>query len=767
MSRLVRQSVHTPPLCERCQILQLDDRAQGGEISADSSYVTFGEPGWQSRKKLLFDYNFEDEYPLLPGLSDSANRGCAFCALLKEAILEVERLKNPSDSKIVFYKACYHLVDSDSWKEPKNLDSLSIIFKLHSSEGKEQSHALRFDIQAETNDPCARWLNIRRRPLASHPLSEHGIQRINELVKQSLQHFPYTHSYLPTRLIDVGSQHEVPRLIISNKHPPLLDSKADPESKRYIALSYCWGPLEEAKLQLKTERKSLDERLQGIPPDTLPQTLLDAVLVCRALGVRYVWIDSLCIIQGDIQDWERESGKMANVYRNAFLTICAVQGQSCLSGFLGRELPPQALIPFKSTLDPSITGRFAVFSAPTSYIKKFDTDSGWSTSDWISSLAESAGITRHRHPKADPEEKRFEFASPAVTSPFENDLDEAPWMKRAWTFQEAVLSPRMIIFGTWMVHLSHGRNLDSEDGTSDTHFKWGNSWATIKLRDQPAQHAKESWVPSHGDWYQSVARYSARLLSYQNDRLPAISALASTMSESLGGEFLAGLWTRDLHRGLLWAHFGVTTPEKYLAEASEYIAPSWSWACQPNMVGWVWGIDTLNYNQEFEYLGNDFVVTSEDPFGRVNPGKLILSAQIRKLPSVDIHRDSAFLGFIFPYVLTSNGEYIAHLLFDWRHSSSSAPKDPETGEEREDGPIDRLSMVFISSRSLNTAEWRGTKLSNPQIMLGLLLLPTTPTGRETEADVEYRRVGIWYSETKELGGRQYWDDVEFSRVVIV
>ncbi|KDQ28962.1 hypothetical protein PLEOSDRAFT_1102999 [Pleurotus ostreatus PC15] len=765
MSKFTGQSIDIPPLCERCRILQLDDRAQGGKITAES-YVTFGEPGWGSRNKLLFDYNFEDEYPLLPGLSDSANRGCAFCGLLKEGILEVERLKNPSDPKIVFYKACYHLVESRmASRESKLLDSLSIIFKLHSSEGKEESHALRFDIQAEAGDPCTRWLNIQRRPLASDPLSESGIQRMKELIKQSLDHFPYTHTYLPTRLIDVGSQHEVPRLIVSSKHPPLLDSNANPEIKRYIALSYCWGPLEEAKLQLKTERNSLDERMQGIELATLPQTLLDAVLVCRALGVRYVWIDSLCIIQGDVQDWERESGKMASVYRNAFLTICAVQGQSCLSGFLNRKLPRQVLIPFKSTLNPSITGKFTVFSAPTSYIQRFDTDSGWSTSDWISSLAESAGITSH--PEADPEEKQYEFTKPAVQSPFDNDLSDSAWMERAWTFQEAVLSPRMIIFGAWMVHLSHGRHVDSEDGTSDTHAEWGKSWATIQLRGQPAQYAKESWVPSHGDWYLSVSRYSSRLLSYPTDKLPAISALASTMSESLGGEFLAGLWTRDLHRGLLWAHFGVTTPEKYLAEVSQYIAPTWSWACQPNMVGWVWGIDTLNYNQEFEYLGNNFVVNPEGPFGRVNPGKLVLSAQIRKLPSVEIHRASEFLGFIFPYVLTSNGEYIAHLLFDWRHSSSLAPKDPETGEEREDGPIDRLSMVFISSRSLNTAEWRSRKLSNPQIMLGLLLLPTTPIRKETGTDVEYRRVGIWYSETKERGGRQFWDDVGFSRVVIV
>ncbi|KAF9491024.1 hypothetical protein BDN71DRAFT_110539 [Pleurotus eryngii] len=169
---------------------------------------------------------------------------------------------------------------------------LSVIFKLYSSEGREESHALCFDIQAEAGDPCARWLNIQRRPLASDPPSGSGIQRMKEYIKQSLDLFPYMHTYLPKRLIDVGSQHEVSRLIVSSKHPPLLDSNAETESKRYIALNYCWGPLEEAKPRLKTERNSFYERMQGIELATLPQTLLDAVLVCRALGVRYVWIDS-------------------------------------------------------------------------------------------------------------------------------------------------------------------------------------------------------------------------------------------------------------------------------------------------------------------------------------------------------------------------------------------------------------------------------------------------------------------------------------------
>lgn len=60
-----------------------------------------------------------------------------------------------------------------------------------------------------------------------------------------------------------------------------------------------------------------------IPWDKLPSTFQDAITVTRRLGIAYIWIDSLCIVQDDAQDWEREAAKMALIFESAYLTIAA------------------------------------------------------------------------------------------------------------------------------------------------------------------------------------------------------------------------------------------------------------------------------------------------------------------------------------------------------------------------------------------------------------------------------------------------------------
>ncbi|KAL0946021.1 hypothetical protein HGRIS_012298 [Hohenbuehelia grisea] len=205
------------------------------------------------------------------------------------------------------------------------------------------------------------------------------------------------------------------------------------------------GPPEDAKLQLTTTQATLGDLLNGIKLENVPQTLRDAILVCRGLGIRYLWADSLCIIQGDLSDWERESGKMANVYQRSFLTICAIQGQSCLSGFLRRDPLKQVRIPFASKISPSIRGNFSLFPAPTPIHERLCTEWGFDMDDLLSDMAE---IPRQElSSEREREEKKLDFAS-SEYEPFDEDIDHSAWDSRAWTFQEAVLSPRMLVFGT-------------------------------------------------------------------------------------------------------------------------------------------------------------------------------------------------------------------------------------------------------------------------------------------------------------------------------
>jgi hypothetical protein len=113
---------------------------------------------------------------------------------------------------------------------------------------------------------------------------------------------------LPTRVIDVGSETQLPRLYISHG-----------ESGRFAALSHCWG---KAK-PLRLTKESLARLQQAIPTEEFPPLFHDAVILARRLKIPYLWVDSLCIIQDDHEDWERESVKMASVYSNAWVVFAA------------------------------------------------------------------------------------------------------------------------------------------------------------------------------------------------------------------------------------------------------------------------------------------------------------------------------------------------------------------------------------------------------------------------------------------------------------
>jgi hypothetical protein len=96
-------------------------------------------------------------------------------------------------------------------------------------------------------------------------------------------------SFLPTRLIDLEVL-ERPKLIVSAESQVL--------DRRYIPLSHQWGrPGAVEKEAMTTLRKSLDERTKGFDIGTLPSRYQSAMILCHFMGIRYVWIDSLCIVQ--------------------------------------------------------------------------------------------------------------------------------------------------------------------------------------------------------------------------------------------------------------------------------------------------------------------------------------------------------------------------------------------------------------------------------------------------------------------------------------
>lgn len=134
---------------------------------------------------------------------------------------------------------------------------------------------------------------------------------------------------LPTRVIDVGSPDQLVRLV-----------HGEGQAGQWIALSHTWGGV----VSFTTTKGTLAAHAEEIAMGELPATFRDAVLITRALGVRYLWIDSVCIIQDDPDDWRREAACMAHVFKNALLAISATTAANSHDGILrlrreaGREV---------------------------------------------------------------------------------------------------------------------------------------------------------------------------------------------------------------------------------------------------------------------------------------------------------------------------------------------------------------------------------------------------------------------------------------------
>lgn len=146
---------------------------------------------------------------------------------------------------------------------------------------------------------------------------------------------------LPTRLIDmitlpscgdlggVSGDEASWRKLFQGSRCRLIEN-VPARTGNYVTLSYCWG----TALPYTTTSKNLQQHLAGLYFVQLPKTLQDAIMVARYLGFRYIWIDCICIVQDDEQDWAREAARMADIYSKSALCIAASRASNCDEGFL-------------------------------------------------------------------------------------------------------------------------------------------------------------------------------------------------------------------------------------------------------------------------------------------------------------------------------------------------------------------------------------------------------------------------------------------------
>ena len=365
--------------------------------------------------------------------------------------------------------------------------------------------------------------------------------------------------FMPTRVVDVGSaENQEPRLVLT-ADPKLTDHHLNTTARRYLALSHCWGLT--MPPTATTTSSTITERLQAIPVAGLSRTFADFISIARRMHIQYVWIDSLCIIQDSKEDWEKEAAQMASVYSNAYCTIAA---SSSANGNGGCRVDPDSepygpvTLPFNETdkNGNSTIQRVRVFSL---------------------------------------------FGKP-ITSILQQD----PLSSRGWTFQERELSNRILHYSKDSIRWEcRALKASLQFPWQDTNAFNGNlrtfDIGQIGSRKPNQQLNDKQKEKDQEAWFEAVQRYTGRALTKQPDVLPAFSGIARAVRSGTRDRYLAGLWYSNIIHCLCWAsawHPAGKNPIFYLerpepiahTRSSEYLAPSWSWACIRGQVRYEWWI---------------------------------------------------------------------------------------------------------------------------------------------------------------------------------
>jgi hypothetical protein len=261
---------------------------------------------------------------------------------------------------------------------------------------------------------------------------------------------------LPTRVIDVGegAYSDYIRLYCSKK-----DEQGD-----YVALSHCWGEFTDTQRAVFcTFKENINDRVRRIETSKLPKTFRDAVRVTRELGQRYLWIDSLCIIQNDPEDWRREANTMEMVYSKAYFTIAATSAHNSIQGFLDpkprrqREFvkiekppPPPSPKPLALSREEKMRALYdeLIVSQRPRY-KTFTT-----TGDGI--------LTEVNADFAPPEVEQFPLYICEHIDDFTKDVEESVLNSRGWVFQERALSRRILHFSAAQTYWECGVGVHCE-----------------------------------------------------------------------------------------------------------------------------------------------------------------------------------------------------------------------------------------------------------------------------------------------------------------
>lgn len=379
--------------------------------------------------------------------------------------------------------------------------------------------------------------------------SEECLQLVEKWIRDCLSTHsdcdrPANRGTLPKRVVDVGS-------VDGRTKPKVYETNG--ESGQYAALSHCWGSIR----PIETTRDTLAVLKHEIRWAELPNTFKDAITLTRRLGLKYLWIDSLCIVQDDARDWELESAKMASIFKGAYLTIAATAAADSSFGCFPRGKDYELL-------DESYGICLPVF------VREKRSD------DCFLPLRVNRGML------VPPDMKLNEFL----------DHGLHPLQKRAWCFQELSLSTRTIHFthseivwhckSEWHCECG-GVELGGSSVRRIARF-WNNP-AGFEEIDEFKECVRWPQIDTANlttAWYRIVEIYSSKHLTFQRDILPALSGLAKQIQRLEPGRYLAGLWEKSLPYDLAW----MSPIGRGSHRRTAYHGPTFSWSSHTGRVQW-------------------------------------------------------------------------------------------------------------------------------------------------------------------------------------
>ena len=245
---------------------------------------------------------------------------------------------------------------------------------------------------------------------------------------------------------------------------------------------------------------------------SLPKTFQDAVNVTQWFEIKYLWIDSLCIIQDSNEDWERESKSMKHIYQNYFLNVAALNAVDVAGGlFADRNSNAVRLLKVQLQWSRELKGDYR----------------------WVDHLSHIEDL-------------------------------KAPLMKRAWVFQERLLSPRVLYFGRsqmyWECQTLDGCETFPENIPDVVHVK-----STKRLLQDENSFFRA--------WGGIVRQYSIGKLTHISDKCIAFAGIVEEAQALTGSGYIAGFWRHNLEQQLLWGVLRRLSKNR----PQSYLAPSWSW----------------------------------------------------------------------------------------------------------------------------------------------------------------------------------------------